>query len=109
MGLGTDLDAALKHYETLFPRQERLDLEQTTEGGVETQVASPAPAAITEPEIPFTWSEQHRRECEARHVMKLPLGARREYYRHVADKRGEPAMHELIAEVNRQWKMANSL
>lgn len=93
---------AIEHYEKLFPRQERLDL------GAPATPDDAATPAVSAPEIPFTCSEQHRRECEARYLMKLSLEARREYYAHVREKRGKPAMRELIAEVNRQWALANS-
>jgi hypothetical protein len=54
-------------------------------------------------------TERHRRECEARHAMKLAYLDRRAYYAGVRKQRGEAAMKELIAEVNRQWEMANPL
>lgn len=41
--------------------------------------------------------------------MKQPLGARRAYYAAIHALRGEAAMIELIAEVNRQWALANPL
>jgi len=93
------------HYETLFGdgRQPGLDFAPPA-----AHDGAAAPAVI-QPEIPATWTEAWRRECEARHVMKLPLEARRTYYAGVREKRGEPSMAELIAEVNRQWKLANPL
>jgi len=54
-------------------------------------------------------TERHRRECEARHVMKLVHLARRAHYAGVRKQRGEAALKELIAEVNRQWVLANPI
>jgi len=72
--------------------------------------ADDAPAkAPDDPTIPFTWTEAWRRECEARHVMQLLHQARRDHYAGVRKRRGEPAMKELIAEVNHQWVLANPL
>jgi hypothetical protein len=59
--------------------------------------------------VPFTWTEAWRRQCEARHVMHLLHQARRDYYAGVRKQRGEAAMKELIAEVNRQWVLANPI
>lgn len=53
-----------------------------------------------------TWSEAWRAECEARYVMRLPKQQRQEYYRAVAEKRGEKAAHRLVADVNRLWSKA---
>ena len=52
-------------------------------------------------------SEEWRRICEARHVMRLPQDKRREYYAAVKAKRGESAFRELKAEVDLQWRQAN--
>ena len=87
------------------------------DGGQGTlDIGAPARAAADEPpapaaelEIPFTWSEAWRRECEARYMMTLSLEERRAYYAGVRKQRGEAAMKELIAEVNRQWALANPL
>ena len=54
-------------------------------------------------------TERHRRECEARHAMKLAHLERRAYYAGVRKQRGEAALKELIAEVNRQWVLANPI
>lgn len=51
-----------------------------------------------------TYSEEWRRICEARHVMKLEKEKRREYYQKVAENRGREAAQELKDEVNRQWE-----
>jgi len=91
-----------EHYERLFgpERQARFDIGAAA-------AADDAPAAsLAEPEVPFTWTEAWRRECEARDVMRLLLQARKDYYAGVRKQRGEPAMQELIAEVNRQWVLA---
>lgn len=50
-------------------------------------------------------SEQYRRECEARHVMKMPEEKRMEYYRGVLKNRGQNGVDYLIAEVKRQRKL----
>lgn len=72
------------------------------------QVQEPIPIIEPGEERP-TWTEQHRRECEARQVMKLSHDERRAYYLAVRVKRGEDAARELVTEVNRQWKKANEL
>lgn len=50
-----------------------------------------------------TWSEQHRRECEARHVMAMPREVRMGFYTRVKKIRGEAAAQRLVDEVKRQW------
>ena len=50
-------------------------------------------------------TEQFRRECEARFVLKMSDGKRQAYYRGVEAKRGTDAAHELVAEVKRQRKL----
>lgn len=52
-----------------------------------------------------TYSEQHRRECEARWVLSLPKDARKGYIERVREKRGAKAAAELADEVRRQWNM----
>ena len=52
-----------------------------------------------------TWSEAHRRECEARTVMRMPEHDRKAFYRDVIDHRGQQAAVELRNEVNRQWSI----
>jgi len=42
-------------------------------------------------------------------MMRLPLETRRAHYAGVRKRRGEAAMKELIAEVNRQWELANPI
>lgn len=50
-------------------------------------------------------TEQHRLECEARHVTKLPtLEARRTYLERIGIKRGQAARKELEQEILKQWK-----
>ena len=51
-----------------------------------------------------TWAEKHRRECEARTVMRWDKERRNAYFLDVKKKRGTAAAKELIGEVNRQWK-----
>ncbi|MHA6905389.1 DUF7696 family protein [Ralstonia syzygii subsp. celebesensis] len=51
-----------------------------------------------------TYTEQHRLECEARHVCNLPDRERRlAYLEVVAKRRGQEARDALAAEVHRQW------
>lgn len=50
-----------------------------------------------------TWGERHRRECEARTVMRWDRGKRTGYYEDVKKRRGEAAAQELIKEVKQQW------
>lgn len=50
-------------------------------------------------------SEQYRRECEARQVMKMPDDKRQEYYRGVLAHRKQKGVDYLIAEVKRQRKL----
>lgn len=51
-----------------------------------------------------TWGEKHRKECEAREVMRWSREKRAEYYADVKKRRGEAALKELIEEVNKQWQ-----
>lgn len=51
-----------------------------------------------------TWGEKHRKECEAREVMRWSREKRAEYYADVKKRRGETALKELIEEVNKQWQ-----
>jgi hypothetical protein len=51
-----------------------------------------------------TWGEQHRKECEAREVMRWSREKRAEYYAEVKKHRGETALKDLIEEVKKQWK-----
>lgn len=54
-----------------------------------------------------TWSEPHRRECEAREVMSWEHSRRRAHYERVLKARGKAALDELREEVNRQWARRN--
>ena len=54
-----------------------------------------------------TYTEQHRAECEARDVMRMPKERRDKYYSGVKKNRGEAAVLKLIEEVKRQWKDKN--
>jgi len=47
-------------------------------------------------------SEDFRRECEARHVLKMEYDKRMNYYKGVLEKRGQESVNELIAEVKKQ-------
>jgi len=50
-----------------------------------------------------TSSEQHRKQCEARFALNMPLQARRLYLANVESKRGKPARLELESEMITQW------
>jgi hypothetical protein len=56
-----------------------------------------------------TWGEQHRRECEARTVARLPTEERIAYHADVKKKRGEAAAQQLIRDVREQWNKPQSL
>ena len=51
-------------------------------------------------------SEQHRRACEARHVLEMNDIDRQEYYKGVMAKRGRVKANELIDDVNRMRREA---
>ena len=53
--------------------------------------------------------EQHRRECEARHALKMPDDKRQAYYQGVLEKRGQKGVDELIAEVKKQRRAEREL
>jgi hypothetical protein len=48
-------------------------------------------------------TEEHRKECEARFALSMPLQARRLYLSDVESKRGKPARLELESEMITQW------
>lgn len=50
-----------------------------------------------------TATEQHRRECEARGVLKMPKAQRVAYYEGVEKHRGIKGLQYLIEEVKRQY------
>ena len=53
----------------------------------------------------WTWTEQWRMECEARHVTNMPtLKDRRGYLERIGIKRGQAARKQLEQEILRQWK-----
>lgn len=54
-------------------------------------------------------SEQHRRACEARYVLKMPDDKRQAYYQGVLEKRGQKGVDELIAEVKKQRRAAKEM
>lgn len=47
--------------------------------------------------------QEHRRQCEARFALSMPLQARRLYLANVEEKRGKPARLELESEIIKQW------
>jgi hypothetical protein len=51
-----------------------------------------------------TSSDEHRRDCEARTVMRWPREARANFYRQVRERRGEARAQQLIDDVNRLWR-----
>ena len=51
-----------------------------------------------------TWGEKHRRECEARSVLRWPREKRTEYYADVKKRRGNAAAQELIRAVRAEWE-----
>ena len=53
-----------------------------------------------------TWVEKHRKECEAREVMRWSREKRAEYYADVKKRRGEAAAQQLIKEVKEQWTIS---
>ncbi len=50
-------------------------------------------------------TEQHRKECEARQILKYPKVKRVAHYEAVQKIRGQKAVLELIDEVKRQHKL----
>ena len=51
------------------------------------------------------FTDQKRKQYEAKHVLSFPTkAARREYLDLVEKKRGEMARKELEAEIMKQWK-----
>lgn len=53
-------------------------------------------------------TEQHRRECEARVLLRWSKTRREKYYRVVRATRGKMAASELIREVKEQWRKSQS-
>ncbi len=53
----------------------------------------------------YSYSEQYRRECEARMVLAWPLLKRRKYLLSVEDARGKDGREYLEAEMIRQWNL----
>ena len=47
--------------------------------------------------------EEHRKQCEARFALSMPLQARRLYLANVESKRGKLARLELESEMITQW------
>lgn len=55
----------------------------------------------------YTWSEEWRRICEARHVLTLGLGKPiKRYIDAVRKIRGDVAADQLLADVNQEYKKA---
>ena len=52
-----------------------------------------------------TWSEDWRKECEARALLSWPLADRRKQLALVHEKRGHEAYLKLTDEMTRQWKL----
>lgn len=51
------------------------------------------------------YTDQARRESEARHVLRMPtIAARREYLSMVEAKRGKAGREYLEQEIMKQWK-----
>ena len=50
-------------------------------------------------------SEQYRRECEAREVLKMNPDKREEFYKGVLNHRKQRGLDALVAEVKRQLKL----
>lgn len=51
-----------------------------------------------------TYSEEYRMACEARHVLAMPIPARREYLQGVDEKRGTAAGKALREAVKAEWE-----
>lgn len=65
---------------------------------------------MTLPDVPtgFTYSEQHRRECEARYWLKAGYGHPvriDELMASIAVKRGQAVADRLREEMRRQWTL----
>ena len=54
-------------------------------------------------------SEAWRHECEARHIARMPLEARREYLEHVQKRRGESAAARLRDTLAALWAKRKEL
>jgi hypothetical protein len=52
-----------------------------------------------------TYSDEYRKQCEARHVLSYPKEQRVAYYEAVKAIRGQKSLDELIAEVKRQHQL----
>lgn len=56
----------------------------------------------------LNWSEEWRKECEARELLTWPLAKRRKQLDLVQQKRGWQARLELQDEMERLWKLART-
>lgn len=54
-------------------------------------------------------TEQFRKECEARQVLKWPFAKRKPYLEMVGKRRGEKAQMELQAEIIKQHRLAKAV
>ncbi len=55
-----------------------------------------------------TWSEEYRKQCEARELLSWSLADRRKQLNLIQEKRGWLARLELQDEMERLWKAAKS-
>lgn len=55
-----------------------------------------------------TWTEQWRKECEARELLSWPLADRRKQLDLVQQKRGWQARLDIQDEMERLWKLART-
>jgi hypothetical protein len=56
----------------------------------------------------LNWSEEWRKECEARELLTWPLAKRRKQLDLVQQKRGWQARLELQDEMEKLWKLART-
>jgi hypothetical protein len=56
----------------------------------------------------WSWSEEWRKECEARELLSWPLDKRRKQLDLVQQKRGWQARLDLQDEMERLWKLART-
>ena len=56
----------------------------------------------------WSWSEEYRKECEARELLSWPLDKRRKQLDLVQQKRGWQARLDLQDEMERLWKLART-
>jgi len=83
-----------------MPRGKPLALDFGVVEPADAPVAVDAPLLV--PEIPFTWSEQHRHACEVRYCVARGCEWTVEFCRGVADKRGRDAAKQLWRDAKRE-------